>query len=79
MLAIEGGGSVTFRILTGMQRDTEDGWVELVAFAAVSSSNTFEAKHSSNQMLRYIRWELVSLSGSSPAAVFAIHGMLRAN
>lgn len=80
-LSLEGTSSpsATVRILTGMQKDTESGWVPLLTFTNITSSNVFEVLHSSNEMLRYIRWEVSAISGTSPALTFSIGGMLRTN
>lgn len=80
VLSLEGtaGPSATVRIITGMQKDTEDGWVPLLTFDAQTAANKFDDKHVQDKLLKYVRWELFDLSGTTPAVTFNINGMLRA-
>lgn len=75
-LELVGGGSATVRILTSTQNRNEFGWVVALTFTAVSTSATFELKQALS-FLRYIRWEVSALSGSSPALTFSIDGVAK--
>ena len=66
-------GSVTIKILTGNQIETEDGWVELGTFGALSADNS-EAITLTNP-LRFVRWEAASESSGT----FMISGVARSN
>ncbi len=78
--ALEGTSSptATIRIITGMQIDSEDGWVVLGTFSVVSVTNTAQALRVTGPM-KFIRWEVSSLTGTTPAVTFLISGMLRQN
>ena len=77
VLTLEGTGPNTVvRIITGMQTETEDGWVPAVTFTAVNASNAAEMKLDVH-FLRYIRWEVTVLTGASAVITFAVRGMLR--
>lgn len=80
VLNVEGTSpSVSVRIITGMQKDSDTGWVELGAFAAVTVPNTWEKKEFAG-LLRYIRWEVTAVSGTpTPGATFVVTGMVRNN
>ncbi len=73
-----GGPTVTIRIITGMQIDSEDGWVVAGTFAVVSTTNTSQ-KLRVDGLLKYIRWEVSGITGTTPAVTFLINGMLRQN
>jgi hypothetical protein len=77
---LEGTSSptATLRIITGMQMETEDGWVVAGTFSVVSASNS-ALKLNVTGLLKYIRWELSGLTGTTPAVTFTIGGMLRNN
>lgn len=81
VMALEGTGPLdaTIRLITGMQKDTEDGWVPLLTFNIASSAPFFDDKHVQDKLLKYIRWELSGLSGTTPAVTFNIQGILRTN
>lgn len=70
--------SVTIRIITGMQNETEEGWVPVSAFSAVTSSGNAQ-KANFTGFLRYIRWEISALTGTGVVAAFTLTGMLRSN
>ena len=67
-----GSGSIVVEIWTGMQRESEDGWVQLGAFSAKSTSNTWELKDFAG-MLRYVCWKVTAMGGTS--ATFTITGL----
>ncbi|GDX78212.1 hypothetical protein LBMAG42_00230 [Deltaproteobacteria bacterium] len=75
-LEIVGGGSATVRILTSTQNRNESGWVVALTFSAISQPNSLELKQTLS-FLRYIRWEVSALTGSSPALTFAIEGVAK--
>jgi len=64
------------QILTGMQKDTEDGWVSAFAFATTTTAPTFTKDHITG-LLRFVRWEVLNVSGTNPALTFALNGMAR--
>ena len=53
-----GGTAPAIRLLTGMRRDTEDGWVEVDSFVASSAPATL--KKTFFPLLRYARWEVTA-------------------
>ena len=73
-----GSGSLSVRIVTGVQKGSETGWVELVAFtsASLDAVNDSNAVHGEDKLLKYIRWEVTGLNGAD-SIVFDISGMLR--
>ena len=74
--AVEGASpSATIRILTGMQTESEDGWV--VAIGATAATAAGSQKIQATGLLKYIRWEVTGFNGT--AVVFTITGMLRRN
>lgn len=79
LLGVEGtANGATIRLITAMQNDTEQGWVELVAFSSVSTANTYDVQNVIAKLLKYIRWEVTGLGGAT-AITFSIDGMLRTN
>ncbi len=76
--ALEGTASptATVRILTGMQVESENGWVVAGTFTAVTASNVAQALGLTG-LLKYIRWELSTLGGTAPSVTFVVSGMLR--
>lgn len=77
--AVEGTNpTAIIRIITGMQTESEDGWVEAVASTAVTTSGS--QKIQAARLFKYIRWEVVSFGGTgTPVVVFTLSGMLRRN
>lgn len=69
------GGSVTIRVITGMQKDTFDGWLTLGTFTATSVAVS-EQLNLSNP-LKYVLWEVSAMTASS--ATFTIQGIAREN
>lgn len=76
--AIVGSGGLSVRLMTGMQKDTETGWVELLAFTFtnLNAAGKSEIKNSSTKLLKYLRWEVTDLNGAT-SITFDIGGMLR--
>ncbi len=76
--ALEGTSSptATVRVITGMHLDTEDGWVVAGTFAVVNTTITAQ-KLRVTELLKYIRWEVPGLTGTTPAVTFLITGMPR--
>ena len=68
----------TLRLLTGMQKDTSDGWVVFVTFTAalLNGPNKYEVQNGSTKLLKYLRWEVTNLGGAT-AVTFTISGVLR--
>ena len=75
-IALEGtaGPQAVIRLLTSLSNKGEDGWVVAVTFTAVTASSTFEMKQIT-AFLKYLRWEVFSLTGTAPAITFAIGGI----
>ncbi len=69
-----GGGSATVRLETSMTNESEDGWEVVATWTAVTSTTV--EKILATDMLRYLRWNVSALSGSSPSITFDISGML---
>src|SRR5262245_10988221 len=74
VVGVEGTGTITIEILTGMQKDTTNGWVSAGTFTAVIATNTHEKKQFTS-LLRYVRWNVVNSSFNG--VTFQIAGMLR--
>jgi hypothetical protein len=69
--------SVTIELQTGMQIESTEGWVSVAAFNAVSTAPNAQKRNFVN-LLRFVRWNVTTLSGSGgPAATFLIHGLGR--
>jgi hypothetical protein len=71
LLTVHEGSSVGVKVITGMQLESETGWVDVVAFTALSATQS-EKKNLVN-LLRYVRWEVTS----SGDATFMLSGMAR--
>ncbi len=79
IVGVEGSTSgVGLKLLTGMQRESTDGWVTLLTFTSgtLNGPNTYEAVNASTKLLKYIRWEVTGVGGAS-AITFTVCGMLR--
>ena len=74
LLVLYEGTDVDVKVTTGMQLDTDVGWVTLVTFTRLSAVNS-EKKHLV-EMLRYIRWE-ITFGGASTNATFMLSGIAR--
>lgn len=78
--ALEGtftGSGLVITIITGMSKETEDGWVPLQSFTGVTASN-IPQKLGFTGLLRYVRWKVTGFTGGT-AAAFSITGMARNN
>lgn len=76
---IEGSTSgFAIRLLTGMQRETETGWVVLATFtpANLASVGASDIQNASTKVLKYVRYEVTGIGGAT-AIVFDIGGLLR--
>lgn len=76
ILSLIGGGAVQISLITGMQTDSEDGWVEWITFTSQTTAPIPEKKRGEGP-LKFIRWKVTALSGSSPVVVFYIDGLMR--
>ncbi|MGZ5152773.1 MAG: hypothetical protein ACXWC5_22355 [Burkholderiales bacterium] len=66
-------------IYTGMQLDTEDGWVLAGAVNSLSGTGQQIARlNIPGALLRFVRWDISSLGGAT-AITFFIRGMARSN
>jgi hypothetical protein len=68
-------GNFEVTVITGMQLDTDDGWIELGTFGSQSTDGQW--KVDLTDALRYIRWEVKAITGSSPTITFVISGVAR--
>ncbi|MFZ5477061.1 MAG: hypothetical protein ACOZNI_09830 [Myxococcota bacterium] len=77
---IEGGPGtgLVIKLITGMQKETELGWVTLISFTAanLAAVGASDIKTASQGLLKYVRWEVTGLGGAT-SFVFDIGGMLR--
>ena len=71
LLTVHEGSSVSVKVITGMQLETDTGWVTLATFSALSATDS--EKQNLVNLLRYIRWEVTS----SGDATFMLSGMAR--
>ena len=71
------GTSPTYEIvvMTGMQLESEDGWVELGTWTLKSVEGDF--KLDLTNPLRYIRWQVKQLTGAGAEVTFMIGGVAR--
>ncbi len=73
VLALSGAGQgITVAIETGMQAESETGWVSVGSFTAQTSAPGYE-KRSFSGLLRYVRYNVTGFFGTS--ATFTIDGM----
>jgi hypothetical protein len=72
-LVVYEGTDVSLRILTGMQVESDLGWLTADTFALTQQNGG--DKMSVTGLLRYVRWELVS----SGTATFMIAGIARSS
>jgi hypothetical protein len=68
--------NVTVKLLTAMQKDSEEGWCVAVTFDSVTSGNSCEKKNVPG-LLKYLRWEIELTGSASPEVWLTIAGMLR--
>ena len=71
------GTSPTYEIVvkTGMQLESEDGWVELGTWGSKTAEGDFKLEVT--DPLRYIRWEVKTLTGAGAEVTFVISGVAR--
>ena len=80
IIGLEGTSpTVTVELWTGMQAQTDDGYVQLYAWANQTAGNTYLRQSITSGLLRYLRWKVTTLGGTAPAATFSIRGMGRTN
>lgn len=65
--------NVTVELWTGTQAQTDDGWVQLAAFTNLATANTSEKRSITSGLLRFMRWKVTTLGGTTPAAIFLIN------
>ncbi len=79
LLALTGTNpAIQIDIITGMQKESEDGWVIWASFTSQASAPAMERK-TADRPFKYIRWKVTTLSGTTPIATFYIDGMVRTN
>jgi hypothetical protein len=71
LLVVYEGIDVTVKIITGMQTESELGWVDAGSFTTVGANEA--AKLNLTNLLRYVRWEVTSVR----EATFTIAGIAR--
>ena len=70
-------GDVEMEIITGMQKNSEDGWVVLLAFnLGQTGANSHDPGRVTQGLLKYARWNVTELGGAT-AISFGMRGMLR--
>lgn len=75
--ALEGATpSITVRLIGGWQTETEDGWMVIATYNAVSASSATPQRLVLAFLPPYLRWEVSAISGTSPVAAFTIVGSL---
>jgi hypothetical protein len=84
VVAVEGTSpTLKVNIVTGLQAQTEDGWVTACAFNsgnAITATNSYVASvgpTSGNPLLRYVRWDVTAFGGTSAFATLWIRGVAR--
>lgn len=81
ILAFTGGAtSAVVSLWTGMQSDSNDGWVQLYSFGSVGLNDWQKAAIGpAYGLLAYARWKVISFAGgSNPRSVtFALRGLGR--
>jgi hypothetical protein len=73
VVAVTGSGNVVVEIITGMQVDTEDGWLTAGTFTAMTATGA--QKIHVTGLLRYVRWK-ATLTGFSNVSL-VVSGMMR--
>jgi hypothetical protein len=76
VLVLSGGGALTIELQTGMHKDSPLGWVSAGQFTAVSSAPAIQVVRFTH-LLRYVRWNVTALTGSSPSAAFLVSAVER--
>lgn len=67
-----GGSAIVVNLLTGMQLESETGWISAGAFPSTAANAANKANF--KNLLRYVRYELVT---GSTTATFHINGIGR--
>lgn len=81
VLSLEGTSpTVTVQLWSGLQDQTDSGWVLLHDFGAISG--VFNAYYHTKiartaGLLRFLRWNVTALGSGSPAATFFLRGVGR--
>ncbi len=69
-------GSPKLEIWTGMQTQTEDGWIPCITMTSVPAVQTYLVNQTAG-FLRYLRWVYTAGGGASESITFYIRGMGR--
>ncbi len=78
--SFEGTGplSATLKLISSMQMQTDsEGWSDVWVFNIGAGSNVSHMATISSGFLRYLRWEVSSVTGTSPAVTFWLRGLGR--
>lgn len=67
----------TMSITSGMQMESDDGWVTLGSFSSVTTPNGTAVLHLTG-LFKFIRWRVTTMTGGT-AVTFTIRGMARGN
>ncbi len=70
------GATLQLTIETGMQCATDHGWTTLATFPLVSAAPAIKLRNLRG-LLRYLRWNVTTLGGTTPTATFLIDGIAR--
>lgn len=78
LTGVEGAVSAfTLDLYTGMQTQTDDGWVSVgSSLLSTTSVNSWNKVSISTGLLRFVRWRVSTITGGT-AATFFIRGMGR--
>jgi hypothetical protein len=80
VVSVEGAVTAfTLDLYTGMQTQTDDGWVQVVTLSSATTSPTWTKVNvpATTGLLRYLRWRVTTITGGT-AVTFFIRGMGRA-
>jgi len=74
---LTGGGSIVVKIETSMQNELANAelWTSIATFATITGTTPASKPLSvSAKVLKYIRWNVTSLTGTTPTVTFFIEG-----
>jgi len=66
----------TLELWTGMQNQTDDGWVSVGALVTGTTANTWTKANFPNSLLRFVRWKVTVITAGT-AVTFFCRGMAR--
>lgn len=69
------GTTCTVRLLGGMSKDSEDGWMEILTWGAMTPAVAGGYPMRGDKVFKYLRWEV---TGNFTNLVFMVKGFLQA-